>query len=67
MLDAINRGGDANILFVAAAGNGGSDGVGDNNDLTASYPSNYQCWTLARTEDCLIAVAALTSSVAPLG
>ena len=67
LLDAINRGGDANILFVAAAGNGGSDGVGDNNDLTASYPSNYQCWTLARTEDCLIAVAALTSSVAPLG
>ena len=35
LLDAINRGGDAGILFIAAAGNGGSDGVGDNNDTTA--------------------------------
>src|SRR6185436_3033993 len=26
LLDAINRGGDAGILFIAAAGNGGSDG-----------------------------------------
>ena len=35
LLDAINRGGNAGILFIAAAGNGGSDGVGDNNDTTA--------------------------------
>lgn len=27
-------------LFVTAAGNGGSDGVGDNNDLIGSYPCN---------------------------
>lgn len=41
LFDAIDRANKAGILFVAAAGNGGSDGVGDNNDTTASYPSNY--------------------------
>jgi len=34
--DAIGRANTANILFVAAAGNSGAD-----NDVTASYPSNY--------------------------
>ncbi len=29
------------ILFVAAAGNGGPDGVGDDNDITPVYPANY--------------------------
>ncbi|KUK41326.1 MAG: Peptidase S8 and S53 subtilisin kexin sedolisin, partial [Clostridia bacterium 62_21] len=29
------------ILFVAAAGNGGPDGVGDDNDKTPVYPANY--------------------------
>jgi subtilisin family serine protease len=53
--DAITRANNANILFVAAAGNGGSDGVGDNNDVTANYPSNYP-------NDNVIAVAAITSS-----
>jgi subtilisin family serine protease len=61
LLDAINRGGNAGILFIAAAGNGGSDGVGDNNDTTATYPSNYQC-TANGTYDCVIAVAAITST-----
>lgn len=60
LLDAINRGGDAGILFIAAAGNGGSDGVGDNNDTTANYPSNYEC-TANGTYDCVIAVAAIRS------
>ncbi len=60
MLDAINRGGNAGILFVAAAGNGGSDGVGDNNDTTVTYPSNYQC-TAGRSWDCVVAVAAIRS------
>lgn len=41
LYDAIKRAGDANILFIAAAGNGGSDGVGDNNNTVANYPSNY--------------------------
>jgi subtilisin family serine protease len=60
LLSAINRGGNAGILFVAAAGNGGNDGVGDNNDTTANYPSNYVCQSLSG--DCVIAVAAITSS-----
>ncbi|GEO04529.1 hypothetical protein AAE02nite_21930 [Adhaeribacter aerolatus] len=55
LFDAVNRANTANILFVAAAGNGGNDGVGDNNDVTASYPSNY-------TSPNVIAVAAITST-----
>ena len=39
--DAIVRARNAGILFVAAAGNGGSDGIGDDNDRTATYPANY--------------------------
>ncbi len=62
LLDAINRGGDQGILFIAAAGNSGRS-----NDSTANYPSNYQCTTrfdtkAARGWDCVIAVAAITSS-----
>jgi thermitase len=41
LLDAINRADAAGHLFVAAAGNGGADGVGDNNDTTPHYPSSY--------------------------
>jgi thermitase len=66
LLDAINRGGNADILFIAAAGNGGRDGVGDNNDAAASYPSNYQC-TANGSYDCVIAVAAITSTGAKSG
>ena len=36
--DAISQ---TNKLFVFAAGNGGSDAVGDNNDLNPHYPSNF--------------------------
>jgi hypothetical protein len=52
---AIGRANNAGILFIAAAGNGGSDGIGDNNDNTPSYPSNY-------TNANVIAVASITSS-----
>jgi len=48
--DAIDRAGAANIMFVAAAGNNGT-----NNDTTASYPSNY-------TSANVIAVAAIDSA-----
>ena len=65
LLDAINRGGNAGILFIAAAGNGGTDGVGDNNDTTANYPSNYVCQST--NGDCVIAVAAITSTGAKSG
>ena len=36
LFDAISRANDAGIMFIAAAGNSGT-----NNDVTASYPSNY--------------------------
>lgn len=39
--DAITRADAAGHLFVAAAGNGGLDGVGDDNDVTPSYPASY--------------------------
>lgn len=55
LYDAIQRANNANILFCAAAGNGGSDGVGDNNDSVANYPSNY-------TNANIIAVASITST-----
>ncbi|HEY0165712.1 MAG TPA: S8 family peptidase [Jatrophihabitans sp.] len=55
LMDAIERANRANILFIAAAGNGGSDQVGDNNDVTAHYPSTY-------TNSNVIAVAAITST-----
>jgi subtilisin family serine protease len=63
VLDSIVRGAQQQILFVAAAGNGGSDGVGDNNDSTAFYPANYS--TLGQAGlgyDAVIAVAAITNT-----
>jgi subtilisin family serine protease len=39
--DAIQRANEQGILFVAAAGNGGSDSVGDNNDRNPYYPASY--------------------------
>jgi subtilisin family serine protease len=67
LLDAINRGGDAGILFIAAAGNGGFDGRGDDNDKRANYPSNYQCTSNGKAWDCVIAVASITSTGARSG
>ncbi len=55
LYDAIERANVVGILFVAAAGNGGSDGVGDDNDVTPSYPSSY-------SNNNIIAVASITSS-----
>ena len=39
--DAIKRADAAGHIFLAAAGNGGADGVGDDNDAVPEYPSNY--------------------------
>ena len=63
---AIIRGANAGILFVAAAGNGGSDGLGDSNDSLANYPSNYSTLqgtktTKAAAYEAVVAVAALNS------
>jgi predicted outer membrane repeat protein len=43
LYDAITAAGAANQLFIAAAGNGGFDGIGDDNDAIPHYPSNYDC------------------------
>ena len=56
LLDAIVRGAKADILFVAAAGNSGTD-----NDTTDSYPSNYDT-TAGAGYDAVIAVAAIDSA-----
>ncbi|WP_034386616.1 S8 family peptidase [Deinococcus sp. YIM 77859] len=53
LYEAIVRGAKANILFIAAAGNSGTD-----NDTTASYPSNYDTSRDAGY-DAVIAVAAI--------
>ena len=59
--DAVNEGGDRNILFIAAAGNSGTD-----NDASASYPSNMTCTRTsagaARGWDCIVAVAAIDAN-----
>ena len=39
--DAIAAADSRGHLFVAAAGNGGSDGVGDDIDVTPNYPASY--------------------------
>ena len=59
---AINRGGDAGILFIAAAGN---DNL--NLDATPAYPAADQCTTrydtgTPRGYDCLISVAAINEA-----
>jgi subtilisin family serine protease len=59
--DAITRAAKADILFVASAGNGGSDAVGDDNDVTGYYPANYT--TQGSTGyDAVISVAAIASN-----
>jgi subtilisin family serine protease len=55
LYDAIDRAEAAEILFIAAAGNGGSDGVGDDNDAKPHYPSSY-------SNSNIIAVASITQS-----
>jgi subtilisin family serine protease len=58
--DAIERANTAGILFIAAAGNGGNDGIGDNNDAAPTYPANYN-------NSNIISVAAITSTGAKSG
>ncbi|HEX5734573.1 MAG TPA: S8 family peptidase, partial [Blastocatellia bacterium] len=53
---AITAAGQAGILFVAAAGNGGEDHVGDNIDDLPDYPAS---WT--SNSNSMISVAALDS------
>ena len=41
LYDAISHANDQGVLFVAAAGNGGDDVSGDDNDATPFYPASY--------------------------
>ncbi|WP_397419947.1 S8 family serine peptidase, partial [Phenylobacterium sp.] len=56
LLDAITRGAQEEILFVAAAGNNGT-----NNDVTAFYPASYSTQSTVGF-DAVIAVAAIGST-----
>lgn len=60
--DAIRKAGDAGILFIASAGNAGTD-----NDVSPNYPSSLDCSTrfdtgVARGYDCIIAVTGINST-----
>ncbi|OQW35225.1 MAG: hypothetical protein A4E19_16775 [Nitrospira sp. SG-bin1] len=39
--DAVSAANAAGVLFVAAAGNGGNDRIGDDNDSVPNFPSNF--------------------------
>ncbi len=41
LLEAINKADAAGHLYVAGAGNGGADSIGDNNAQTPFYPASY--------------------------
>jgi subtilisin family serine protease len=55
LYEAIKAAGDAGIVFAAAAGNGGGDGLSDDNDDAPQYPSSYDCANI-------ISIAATTSA-----
>lgn len=60
--DAIKRGGDVGIVFVAAAGNDGGE-IG----TIRQYPAAYDCTTPHRPFDCVVSVAALNQDGALAG
>ena len=60
LLDAIGRAARADILFIAASGNGGADGVADNSDSVPVYPSGYDTTGVAGY-DAVLAVTATDS------
>jgi subtilisin family serine protease len=57
LLDAISRAAREQILFIVAAGNGGPDEIGDDNDAMTSYPSAFDT-TAGAGYDAVISVAA---------
>ena len=68
--DALKRAARAGILSICAAGNGGLDHIGDDNDAAAFYPASYDTTADWRTDggtagesyDAIIAVASLSRS-----
>jgi subtilisin family serine protease len=61
LLNSIVNGAKQDVLFIVAAGNGGSDRVGDNNDVTPVFPSNYSTVASAGWE-AVVAVASISGS-----
>ncbi|WP_164155849.1 S8 family serine peptidase [Sandarakinorhabdus rubra] len=66
VLNAIVDGAKRDVLFIAAAGNGGSDKVGDDNDVSPYFPTNYST-TSAVGWDAVISVTAIGSTGARAG
>jgi len=66
LLDAISRGARQDILFIAAAGNGGADRIGDDNDVEPTYPASYDT-TASVGWDAVISVASITKTGALSG
>ncbi len=63
IVTAMNSAACAGTLFVFAAGNGGGDGVGDNNDIAPQYPCGYSTTTtFPLTVDRVVCVAATAMS-----
>ena len=68
--DAFKRAARAGILSICAAGNGGVDGVGDDDDSAPFYPASYdttadwraQGGTAGESYDAIIAVASLVKN-----
>ena len=60
LLDAIARAARQDILFIAASGNGGADGIGDNMDTAPVYPGSYDT-TGSAGYDAVITVTATDS------
>ncbi|MBS0152547.1 MAG: S8 family serine peptidase [Nitrospira sp.] len=58
--DAVSAANDAGILIIAAAGNGGDDGIGDDNNSTPSFPSNFSAPSVCNGQQ----KAALTNVIA---
>jgi subtilisin family serine protease len=54
MFNTISAARTAGHLVIAAAGNGGADGIGDNNNVTPQYPASYNL-------DNIISVAAMNN------
>ena len=58
---AIQRGADADLVFVTIAGNGDSRGRGYDIDTTPNYPASLHC-TLPTGQDCMIVATAISKN-----
>lgn len=61
LLNAIVDGAKNDVLFIAAAGNGGSDKVADDNDVSPYFPTNYSTKAAAGWE-AVVSVTAIASN-----